>query len=135
MNRLAGEAPILVAAAIIERERKLLITQRYEGATLGGFWEFPGGKCRNGEPLDRCLHRELMEELGVQVTIRQQERIVTHRYDYGEVELHFYRCTLTQGEPAPLSGQALRWVAPNELADYPFPPANRPLIDELRRQG
>ncbi len=126
-----GPPPILVAAAIIEREGRYLITQRYHEAILGGLWEFPGGKCRPGETLEGCLQRELMEELGVEVDVRARERIITHTYDHGPVELHFYRCALTAGEPRMLGCQALRWVPPQDLANYAFPAADRPLIDTL----
>ena len=122
---------IVVAAAIVEREGRYLIAQRYDEAILGGLWEFPGGKCRPGETLEDCLHRELMEELGVQVNVVARERIITHAYDHGPVELHFYRCVMKAGEPRPLGCQAVRWVAPHELVNYSFPPADRPLIDAL----
>jgi len=133
---MAGDptAPIAVAAAIIVRRGRYLIAQRRADAALGGLWEFPGGKCRVGETMEQCLEREILEELGVRVTVRSLERRLRHAYDHGLIDLHFYRCDLAEGEPAPLGCQALRWVAPDELPAYAFPPANRPLIDELSRR-
>jgi 8-oxo-dGTP diphosphatase len=120
-----------VAAAIIERQGRYLITQRRDGVRYGGLWEFPGGKCHAGETLEACLARELREEVGVQVAIRGVEQVIRHDEADGPVELHFYRCELTDGDPRPLDVQAVRWVLPRELADFPFPPANRPLVKML----
>jgi len=129
---MAGErSTVAVAAAIIERQGRYLIAQRRPDAALGGLWEFPGGKCRAGESLERCLEREILEELGVRIAIRGLERRVSHAYEHAHVELHFYRCELSEGEPAPLGCQALRWVLPSELAGFSFPAANQPLIDTL----
>jgi mutator protein MutT len=129
----ADRAPVAVAAAIIERQGRYLIAQRLSDAALGGLWEFPGGKCRAGETLERCLEREILEELGVRVTIGRLERRVSHSYDHAHVDLHFYRCELAEGEPAPLGCQAVRWVLPSELSGFTFPAANQPLIDALSR--
>ncbi len=129
---MAGESPaIAVAAAIIERQGRYLITQRLCTSRHGGCWEFPGGKCEAGETMEACLVRELREELDVQVAVMKLERVVRHAEDDGWVELHFYRCELTAGEPRLLGCQALRWVLPRELANFPFPPANRSLVEML----
>ena len=126
--------PIVVAAAIIERQGQYLIARRRDDADLGGLWEFPGGKLHDGETLEACLHRELKEELGVEVEIIGPERVMSHTYDYGRVELHFFRCSLARGEPRTFDCQELRWVSPAELLNYSFPEANRPLIKMLSRQ-
>jgi len=131
---MAGKSStIAVAAAIIERQGRYLIAQRLSDAALGGLWEFPGGKCRVGETLEQCLEREILEELGVRVTVGKLERRVSHAYDHANVELHFYHCKLAEGEPAPLGCQALRWVLPSELSGFLFPAANQPLIESLSR--
>jgi 8-oxo-dGTP diphosphatase len=130
VKRTAAD-PLVVAAAIIERQGRYLITQRLHSARHGGLWEFPGGKCEAGETLEACLARELQEELDVQVAIKGLERVVRHDEDDGPVELHFYRCELTAGEPRLLGCLALCWVLPHELAGFTFPPANRPLVDAL----
>jgi mutator protein MutT len=122
---------MVVAAAIIERRGRYLITQRLRTSRHGGLWEFPGGKCEAGETLEACLARELREELDVQVAVIGLERVVRHAEDDGQVELHFYRCELTAGEPRLLGCQALCWVLPRELAGFSFPPANRPLVKML----
>jgi mutator protein MutT len=135
----AGQPPmsstmITVAAAVIERDGRYLITQRRDDAPFGGHWEFPGGKCRPGESLTDCLHREVREEVDIAVKVLGlEERIADVPGDRG-VELHFYRCAWVSGEPQPLGCQALQWVRPEELVDYRFPPANRPLIARLSRR-
>ncbi len=135
MAKRTAADPLVVAAAIIERNGRYLIAQRRRESMHGGQWEFPGGKREANETVEECLRREAREELGVEVAIKGLEQVIRHVYDYGWVELHFYRCELTEGEPQTLGCQAIRWVLPGELADYSFPPANRPLIDALARQG
>ena len=135
MAKRTAADPLVVAAAIIERDGRYLIAQRRRDAMHGGQWEFPGGKREANETVEACLRREVREELGVEVTITGVEQVIRHLYDYGWVELHFYRCVLAGGEPQPLDCDALRWVRPVELADYAFPPANRPLIEALVARG
>jgi 8-oxo-dGTP diphosphatase len=122
-----------VAAAVIERDGLVLVTRRQPGVHLAGHWEFPGGKCKPGEPLAACLMRELREELRVDVVVGQQLLATPHVYPDGEVQLHFFRCDLL-GEPEPQLGQEMRWVARRDLGRLPFPPADAELI-RLRAAG
>jgi 8-oxo-dGTP diphosphatase len=123
---------VLVAAAIIERDGRLLLTRRPAGVHLEGLWEFPGGKCDPGESLETCLARELREELGAEATIGGEVFTTTHAYPERSVELHFLQATLT-GDPVPQLGQEMRWVARGELAALAFPPADAELIRRLTR--
>lgn len=123
-----------VAVAVIERQGKLLISQRRPEDSLGGLWEFPGGKRREGEALEACLAREIREELGVAVEVGSLRRVIEHRYPHRVIHLHCFECRITQGEPQALDCAAWRWVSPEELRQYPFPPASRPLIEELARE-
>jgi mutator protein MutT len=121
---------VVVTAAVIERHGRFLVTRRPKGVHLEGLWEFPGGKCGDGEPLADCLRRELREELGVNaadVVIRAELLATTHAYPERSVELHFFRCEL-RGEPLPQLGQEMRWVARAELAALDFPEADAELI-------
>ena len=120
-------APIVVAAAVVERDGRYLLTRRQRGVHLEGFWEFPGGKCEALESLDECLCRELAEELAVDVTVLEEVFTVTHEYPDRAVELHFFRCEL-RGDPAPQLGQEMRWVSRAELRKLEFPPADAKLI-------
>ena len=121
-----------VAAGLIFRAGKLLITQRYDGDHLGGLWEFPGGKREDGESFETCLARELREELGVTVEVRALIEEVTHRYPERPVRLRFFRCELVDGEPAPRGCQAVVWVGPTELDQYSFPAADARLLTRLK---
>jgi mutator protein MutT len=127
--------PIVVCAAVVERDGRFLITKRQKGVHLEGLWEFPGGKCDPGESLPACLARELKEELDVDVVGVGEEVFTTvHAYPDRSVELHFLRCELT-GQPAPQQGQQMQWVAREDLCRLPFPPADVELIRWLTRQA
>jgi 8-oxo-dGTP diphosphatase len=123
---------ILVAAAVIERDGSFLVTRRLEGTHLAGAWEFPGGKCDAGEPLEACLWREIREELGVRCRVGEEIFRITHDYPDRQIELHFFSCAL-EGEPAPQLGQDMLWVSRDRLADLQFPPADDALIEKLLR--
>lgn len=124
-----------VAAGIIHREGRYLIARRKSGVHLAGFWEFPGGKREAGESLAECLQRELFEELSVQVDVPIPYRIIRHEYPERTVELHFFRCAIEQGEAAPIDCEEIRWVLPEELARFEFPPADLVIIDALQRDA
>jgi len=122
-----------VAAGLIFRAGKLLITQRPVEGHLGGLWEFPGGKIERGETPEQGLGRELREELGVDVAVGRLLESVTHDYPEKRVCLQFFLCRLQRGEPKPLGCPALKWVAPSELKDHTFPAADAKLLNRLRR--
>jgi 8-oxo-dGTP diphosphatase len=115
---------------VIERDGRFLVTRRPGGVHLGGYWEFPGGKCEEGEPLPRCLEREVLEELGAACRIGREILAVSHDYPERVVELHFFACSLL-GEARPLLGQEMRWVPRTELRALAFPPADAELIAAL----
>lgn len=119
------------AIAIVTRGDKLLITQRKPDDHLGGLWEFPGGKCEDGETLEQCLERELREEVNIRA--KPVDRLKTIEADYPKVlvRLHPFLCDHVSGEPELIECQAAKWIAPAELAEYEFPPANESLIAEV----
>jgi len=125
-------APIVVLAAVIERDGRFLMTRRLEGTHLAGSWEFPGGKCEPGEAHDECLARELDEELGVRCEVGEEIFTVEHAYPERTVRLHFHRTTLL-GEPSPQQGQEMRWVARSELRTLELPEADQGLVDLLSK--
>ncbi|MEX2660714.1 MAG: NUDIX domain-containing protein, partial [Vicinamibacterales bacterium] len=92
---------IIVTAAVIRREGLFFVTRRHEGVHLEGFWEFPGGKCDPDEPLERCLMREIREELDVDVRVGHELLSCAHEYPERVVELHFFDCEM-DGEPRPM---------------------------------
>ena len=123
---------IVVAAAIVERDGRFLMTRRVKGAHLEGYWEFPGGKCDAGESLEACLLRELREELAVDAVIGEQLLSTSHEYPDRRVELHFFRVSL-RGSPAPQLGQKMQWVAREDLPSLKLPPADDELVALLTR--
>jgi 8-oxo-dGTP diphosphatase len=121
-----------VVAAVIEQDRRFLLTRRQPGAHLAGMWEFPGGKIDPGETPGAALQRELLEELDAEIVVGERILLTRHAYDDRTVELSFYRCTL-QGAPSPRLGQEMRWVPREELASLGFPDADAELIAMLTR--
>src|SRR5271157_1226243 len=107
-----------VAAGLVFREGKLLITQRPPQAHLGGLWEFPGGKREPDETFEQCLVRELREELGIEVEAGGLFEEISHAYPEKTVRLKFYACKLVSGEPRPLVCAAFKWIEKAELDDF-----------------
>ena len=122
--------PIVVVAAIIERDGRFLVTLRPDGTHLAGHWEFPGGKVHESETHVEALRREVFEELDCVVDVGELAHSVTHAYPEKTVQLFFYRCALN-GEPKPIIGQQMQWVGKGELSQLPFPEADRDLIKLL----
>jgi 8-oxo-dGTP diphosphatase len=121
-----------VVAAVIRRDDKILITQRPDHVHLPRLWEFPGGKVEAGEVLEVALVREIREELGIKIRVNDEFFTVEHNYPDKSVRLHFFNCTILEGDPTPLDVADLRWVAPADLSRFDFPPADADLIVKLR---
>ena len=121
-----------VAAGLVFRDGKLLITQRPADGHLGGLWEFPGGKREANESFEDCLRRELMEELGIEVDVGDLIEFITHSYPEKTVHLRFFRCAWKLHEPQPLGCPAFKWVTSEGLDEYPFPAADSRLLGKLQ---
>ena len=126
-----ADKPIEVAAGLVFRDGKLLITKRPQGSHLAGLWEFPGGKREANETIERCLHRELKEELGIEVALGQALESVTHKYSVMTVQITFFLARLAKGEPRAIECAGLEWVTREKLAKFQFPPADQLLISRL----
>ena len=128
-----SEKPLLLvaAAALIDVDGRVLICQRPEGKQLAGLWEFPGGKVEAGETPEACLIRELDEELGIQVTNACLAPFVfaSHGYESFHLLMPLYLCRRWSGFVTAKEHKALAWVKPNELRNYPMPPADARLRD------
>lgn len=126
---------VLVAAvALIDPEGRVLLAQRPEGKSLAGLWEFPGGKVEAGETPEAALIRELREELAIDTwaSCLAPLTFASHSYDDFHLLMPLYVCRKWQGVVRGAEGQTLAWVRPQNLRDYPMPPADIPLIPILR---
>ena len=125
---------IVVAAALRDDEGRILIQRRPVHKNHGGLWEFPGGKLELGETPEAALVREIAEELGAQITPVALTPIgfSTAVTDQGAFVLLLYGCSAWQGTIAAQWADALAWVAPGDLEDYPMPPADIPLINAIK---
>jgi 8-oxo-dGTP diphosphatase len=115
-----------VAIAIIKQDQAILITRRGQSAHLPFFWEFPGGKQEQGETLEECLKREVMEELSLEIRIGHLYGKIEYTYSDRTVTLYPYLCSLLRSPP--VSTETVKWVLPEALSLYHFPEANRPLL-------
>ena len=135
-SREANGKPLLlvVAAALVDPDGRVLIAQRPEGKSMAGLWEFPGGKIHEGETPEAALVRELKEELGIDTRSSCLAAVgcASHSYPEFHLLMPLFACRTWRGEPHPHEGQKLAWVRPARLADYPMPPADEPLIAILR---
>ena len=124
---------LVVAAALIDADDRILIAQRPEGKQLAGLWEFPGGKIDPGERPETSLIRELHEELGIIVKPECLAPLsfASHGYPDFHLLMPLYVCRRWEGIVASREGQALKWVRAASLRDYPMPPADEPLIPAL----
>ena len=125
-----------VAAAVTIRDDgddgRVLVAQRKADDMLGGLWEFPGGKCEDGETLPKCLAREMREELGVEIEVGEPLAVVKHAYTHFRITLHAFCCRLVAGEPRCLDCAAFRWVTEDELDALPMSVADRRVARVLR---
>ncbi len=132
----AGAKPILLVAAcaLVDADGRVLLARRPEGKPLAGLWEFPGGKVHPGETPEAALIRELKEELDIDVTesCLAPFTFASHGYERFHLVMPLYLCRRWVGTPRAVEGQALAWVRPARLADYPMPPADVPLVAMLR---
>ena len=124
---------LVVACALVDADRRVLIAQRPEGKAMAGLWEFPGGKVEPGESPEAALIRELEEELGVQTrqACLAPVTFASHSYETFHLLMPLYACRKWQGTPEAKEHAALKWVRPQALRDYPMPPADEPLIAAL----
>ena len=124
---------LVVACALVDADGRVLITQRPDGKAMAGLWEFPGGKVEAGETPEATLIRELKEEIGVDTSASCLAPLTFASHGYADFHLlmPLYVCRRWQGIAQGREGQALKWVRPKDLRDFPMPPADLPLIAPL----
>lgn len=122
-----------VAAALIWRKGKFFICKRPEGKARAHLWEFVGGKVEAGETREEALVRECREELGVKVRVGEKFMDVTHAYPDLTVHLTVYHAEIVWGEPQLFEHEDARWIAPYEIEEYAFCPADEDILREIGR--
>jgi len=124
---------LVAACALIDTDGRILLAQRPEGKNLAGLWEFPGGKVEKGETPEETLVRELEEELGIKTKVPCLAPLTfaSHTYETFHLLMPLYVCRRFEGIATGMEGQAIKWVRPANLRDYPMPPADEPLIPYL----
>ena len=125
---------LVAAAALVDRDGRVLIAKRPIGKSMAGLWEFPGGKVEIGETPEECLIRELNEELGIKVTGACLAPFVftSHGYESFHLLMPLYLVRRWEGFVSAREHEAIAWVKPERLSDYPMPPADEPLTAWLR---
>jgi mutator protein MutT len=122
----------VVAAGLIFQGEKVLITRRKRDSHFGHYWEFPGGKKKEGEDLSACLVREVREEIGIRIKVGEEILAAIHHDSERKVDLHFFFCEWESGEIKALECEEFRWIERNTLDQFSFPPANAELIKKLK---
>lgn len=122
---------LIVAAAIIRKNDKVLIAQRLENSHMGLKWEFPGGKIEKGEDAAACLIREIREELDLGIEVGEELMVVEHQYQDRKVILHCHWCRYLRGAGKKLGCHSFKWVSTADLKDYDFSEADLPVVKYL----
>ena len=124
---------LVVACALVDADNRILLSQRPADKTLGGLWEFPGGKVEAGERPEQALIRELREELGIETKedCLAPLTFASHAYPEFHLLMPLYVCRRFEGIAVPREKQVLKWVKAREIRNYPMPPADLPLIPYL----
>tara|TARA_B110000238_G_C16058870_1_gene409499 strand:- start:745 stop:1143 length:399 start_codon:yes stop_codon:yes gene_type:complete len=125
---------LVVAAALIDKDGRVLLAQRPPNKSMAGLWEFPGGKVEDGENPEDALIRELNEELGIDTwgSCLAPLSFASHSYEDFHLLMPLFACRKWIGTPMAMEGQVLKWVSKNDLKNYAMPPADIPLIAAIR---
>ena len=122
---------VMVTAALIIEQGKILVTQRKKDSSQGLLWEFPGGKVKEGEDPRKALQREIKEELDVEVEVGMIFDVAYYSYPEYPILLLVYRCRIEKGSLKPIGCHDLRWVTPDEFETLTMPPADDPIRKRL----
>jgi 8-oxo-dGTP diphosphatase len=134
MNEISSVPHKIIGVAVIWNDnQQILIDRRRPQGAMGGLWEFPGGKIEPQETIAQCIQREIDEELGIEIEVREHLITIDHTYTHLRVTLTVHHCRLLAGVPQPLECDEIRWVSLDELESYAFPEANSQIIAALKQ--
>ncbi len=119
-------------AVIWNPDGQILIDKRKAGGTMGGLWEFPGGKIEPGETVAECIVREIREELAIEISVGEHLIAIEHTYPTFQITLIVHHCQHISGIPQSIESDEIRWVNVNDLASYQFPAANLEIINAIK---
>ncbi len=125
---------LVVAAALVDADGRVLLARRPKGRHMEGMWEFPGGKVNPGEVPEIALIRELKEELGIDIaeSCLAPLTFASHSYEEFQLLMPLFVCRIWRGTITPMEGQEIRWVMPMRMGELSMPPADEPLVAMLR---
>jgi 8-oxo-dGTP diphosphatase len=134
MNMIQKKIIMVSSCVLIDFDGRILLALRPEGKLFSGYWEFPGGKIEPNETPEKCLQRELKEELGINISSHciAPVNFSTHSYNDFDLLLLLYICRKWEGHPKNIENNHLEWIKPSQLINYPMPPANKNLIPFLQ---
>ena len=127
--------PLIVTAALIRNNNKILIAQREKDSKHSLLWEFPGGKLEENETPESCLKREILEELNLEIGVTDIFKVVYYKYPERDILLLCYTCELLGGEVFALECNDFKWILIEELEKFSFVGADLPIIDKIKRIG
>ena len=119
-------------AVIWNQSGQILIDKRKLNGTMGGLWEFPGGKIEAGEKVIDCILREIYEELAIEITVGEHLMTIEHTYPTFQITLIVHHCQHISGTPQPIESDEIRWVDVSDLNRYQFPAANLAIITAIQ---
>ena len=125
---------IIGVAVIWNDKQQILIDRRRPEGTMGGLWEFPGGKIEAGETVEECIKREIDEELAIDIEVGEHLITIDHDYAKLRVTLAVHECSHLKGVPQPLECDEIRWVNLEQLEQFNFPAANFQIIAALQQK-
>ncbi len=132
ISELIAKKVHVAAGILIDIEGRVLITDRSRASAMQEFWEFPGGKLASGESAEEALRRELVEELGIEITSCDHFHRLEHDYPEMRVAIEFFLVRTWQGAPSGIEGQELRWLRLSEISPEMLLPADAPVLELLQ---